>query len=127
MKAKKKKCSQKIHSYQATDENITGRGGLCLFSRYLDSCAILIYLESLFGMLRKNCKGLPIAELFKQIFCFFLDGTSRKLTYFDHLAQDAAYAGTIQTKEDAMASSYRQKIYEVFSLPYDLAVQKGIA
>ncbi len=119
MKTKKKKCSEKIHRYQATDENITGRGGLCLFSRYLDSCGILIYLEALFGKLRKNRKGLPIDELFKQIFCFFLDGTSRKLTYFDHLAQDTAYAGTIQTKEDVMASSHTVKRF-MKSFPYPM-------
>lgn len=119
MKAIKKKCSQKIHKYQATDENITGRGGLSLFSRYLDSCGILIHLEYLFGILRKSNKGLPIAELFKQVFCFFLDGTSRKLRYFDHLAQDAAYAGTIQTKEDAMASSHTVKRF-MKSFPYPM-------
>jgi len=68
-----------------TTDTITGRGGLALFSRYLETTGILDILNSKFGFVRKSSKGLPVWILFKQIFCFFLDGTSRHLTYFDQL------------------------------------------
>ena len=59
--------------------------------------------------MRRSGKGLPVTALFKQVFCFLLDGTSRHLVYFDDLKRDAGYAGTIETKPAAMASSHQVK------------------
>ena len=38
-----------------------------------------------------------------------VDGTSRHVAYFDQLAKDAGYAGSIETDEKKMASSHRIK------------------
>ncbi len=42
-------------------------------------------LEGSFGGVRRNKKGMPVWSLFKQIFCWFYDGTSRHLNSFDQL------------------------------------------
>ncbi len=59
--------------------------------------------------MRKSKKGLPVWNIFKQVFCFFLDGTSRGLVYFDQLKQDGGYAAAIENDEGAMASSHTVK------------------
>jgi hypothetical protein len=38
-----------------------------------------------------------------------VDGTSRRLSYFDQLKKDAGYAGTIETHLEHMASSHTIK------------------
>jgi len=80
--------SRRINKIGTTADTITGRGGIALFSRYLETTGILDILDSKFGFMRKSSKGLPVWSLFKQIFCFFFDGTSRHLTYFDQLKKD---------------------------------------
>ena len=50
-----------------------------------------------------------MAEAFKQLLCFFLDGTNLHLPYFDHLAADTGYAATIETYPDDMVSSHQMK------------------
>jgi hypothetical protein len=101
--------SQRINKIETTSDTISGRGGLVLFSRYLEQCGILEMLDAKFGNLRKSSKGLAIWLLFKQIFCFLFDGTSRHISYFDHLKQDAGYAATIETPPAEMASSHAMK------------------
>ena len=103
---KKARSSRRINKIGTTTDTITGRGGLALFSRYLETTGILDILNSKFGFVRKSSKGLPVWILFKQIFCFFLDGTSRHLTYFDQLKKDKGYAASIETKPSQMASSH---------------------
>ena len=63
-----------------TDDQLTGRAGLGLFPIYLRNISLFSIIERLFGKMRKNGKGLPIAELFVQILSFFMDGTSRPST-----------------------------------------------
>ncbi len=77
-----------------TKDRLTGRAGLTLFSRYLRGVGILPELGRVFGSVRKNGKGLAVAECFQQALCFFFDGTSRHLVHFDALKEDAGYAGT---------------------------------
>mgnify|MGYP006286041291 FL=1 len=113
-----KQCQARINEVESTQERISGRGGLSLFVQYLEQIGILAFLEGAFGRIRKTKKGLPVAELFKQILCFFTDGTSRRLEHFDSLAKDPGYAGTIQTKPEAMASSHTVKRFmKAFPLP----------
>jgi hypothetical protein len=92
-----------------TDELLSGRGGLILFSRYLSGIGIILHLERLFGSIRRSAKGLPVSEIFKQVLCFLVDGTSRHLVYFDHLKEDAGYAQTIETSPQDMLSSHAVK------------------
>jgi len=111
-------CKARINKLETTDERITGRGGLSLFSRYLENTGLLAFLASFFGGLRKSRKGLPVEEMFKQILCFFMDGSSRRLSHFDDLSRDTGYAGAIQSKPESMASSHAVKRFMyAFSLP----------
>jgi hypothetical protein len=103
------KNANKINKVEVTGDVITSRGGLILFVRYLNAIGILSRMESLFGVLRKSRKGQPISEIFKQLFCFFLDGTSRHLVYFDSLAKDEGYARGIETEPSDMLSSHAVK------------------
>ena len=66
---KKVRSSQRINKIGTTSDTITGRGGIALFSRYLEMTGILDILESKFGFMRKSTKGLPVWILFKQFFC----------------------------------------------------------
>lgn len=98
-----------ISKVEITEDTLTGRGGLTLFSRYIRSMGIFPQTERLFGALRKSGKGLPVSVLFHQIFCFLLDGTSRHLVYFDKLKVDEGYARGIETEPERMASSHAIK------------------
>ena len=107
-----------IHDIEVTDDVLTSRGGLSLFVRYLRGIDVYRYLEELFGNIRRSGKGLPIAEVFKQVFCFFLDGTSRHLVYFDTLKEDEGYARSIECEPDKMISSHGVKrFFGAFVVP----------
>lgn len=113
-KAKRK--SVQIDDIGITRERLTSRGGLALFAKYLCHIGLLNELEHRFGRLRKNGKGARISELFKQILCFFLDGTSRHLTWFDTLKGDEGYAVGIETTPASLASSHAVKrFFQAFS------------
>jgi hypothetical protein len=101
-----------------TSDTLTGRGGLALFSRYLHNIGISPHLVRLFGGVRKSAKGHAVVSLFHQLFCFFLDGTSRHLVHFDRLKQDEGYAAAIETRFPDMASSHAVKRFlGAFSWP----------
>lgn len=105
-----------IDDVQATHLRLTSRAGMNLFARYLHGIDIFPHIERMFGSMRKNAKGLPIAELFKQVLCFFFDGTSRHLVHFDSLAKDIGYAAVIETAQGKMASSHTVKrFFQAFS------------
>jgi hypothetical protein len=106
---KDRRTEPKIRRIEVTSDRLTGRAGLALFVAYLHQIQIFSRIERWFGALRKNRKGICIPELFKQMLCFFVDGTSRHLTYFDQLKQDAGYAGSIETRTGQMASSHQIK------------------
>lgn len=103
------KSKQRIDCIEVTQDQLTGRAGLALFVRYISSLDLLSQLERAFGTIRKNNKGLSIVEIFKQVICFFIDGTSMHLVYFDHLKKDDGYAGIIETDKKEMASSHTMK------------------
>lgn len=111
--------SARIDCIDSTDETLTGRAGMVLFSRYLQGIRGLFpRLERLFGSIRKSGKGLPVVVLFKQVFCFLLDGTSCHLTHFDALKAEAGYASAIETRPEQMASSHAVKrFFYAFSWP----------
>ena len=108
MAGRNEKCTV-IDGVEATSDTLNSRGGLTVFVRYLRNIAIYPVLERLFGSIRKNAKGQPVAEIFKQIFCFLLDGTSRHLVYFDALKKDEGYAAAIETAPAQMLSSHAVK------------------
>jgi hypothetical protein len=103
----KSKC--KINAVDVTEDTLTGRGGLALFVRYMSQINIYGLLFNRFGELRRSAKGQPIWNIFKQIFCFFYDGTSRHLVYFDQLKRDEGYAAVIENDMREMVSSHQVK------------------
>jgi len=99
----------RIDGVQITSDCMTGRGGLALFARYLQCIGLYPQLDTFFGSIRKSAKGQPVVEIFKQIFCFFVDGTSRHLTHFDVIKQDEGYARAIESDPGRMLSSHAVK------------------
>ena len=93
-----------IDDVEVTTDTLTSRGGLSLFVIYLRNSGLLPHLESEFGSIRKSRKGQKVTKIFKQLFCFFLDGSSRHLSYFDALKRDEGYAATIETEPRHMLS-----------------------
>lgn len=109
MKQNEFKSKGRINKVDLTEDTLTGRGGLALFVRYLSSIDIYSLLLGCFPNLRKSRKGQPIWNIFKQVFCFFYDGTSRHLTYFDHLKRDEGYAAVIENSLEEMVCSHQVK------------------
>jgi len=92
VKKEKHNNQEKISAVVPTDEVYTSRGGLLFFARYIQSIGMLTSIQEQFGNLRKNAKGVAIDQLALQMLCFFMDGTSRHVTRFDHLkAKDPGY------------------------------------
>ena len=101
------KCqSRRIDGVGVTSDTLTSRGGLSLFVRYLRNIGVGCHLKGLFGSIRKSAKGQPVGEIFRQLFCFFLDGASRHLVQFDRLKEDGGYAAAIETASEAMLFSH---------------------
>jgi len=99
----------RIDHIEVTDEVLTDRSGLLLFARYLSKINIYPLINKYFSNMRKSKKGIPIDELFKQLFCYFLDGTSLHLIRFDEIKADDGYAETIESKRERMLSSHSAK------------------
>ncbi len=98
-----------VSRVDVTEDTLTGRGGLTLFSRYIRHVGIAEHLERLFGPLRKSAKGQPVSVLFHQLFCLLVDGTSRHLVHFDTVKADEGYARGIETEPEHMVSSHAVK------------------
>lgn len=110
----KSKCN--IDKVGVTRDTLTGRGGMALFVRYLSRVNIYGPLLGSFGNLRRSEKGQPIWNIFKQVFCFFYDGTSRHLVYFDQLKRDGGYAAVIEnTSSEMMGSHQMKRFFKSFS------------
>ena len=116
MKQIKFKSKGKINKVEVTEDTLTGRGGLALFVRYLSKIDIYSLLLNSFFQLRKSGKGQPIWNIFKQVFCFFYDGTSRHLVSFDQLKRDEGYAAVIENTSEEMVCSHQVKrFFKAFS------------
>ena len=102
MKQLKFKSKCKISKVDVTGDTLTGRGGVVLFVRYLSQVNIYALLVDAFSRVRRSEKGQPVWNIFKQIFCFFYDGTSRHLVYFDQLKRDEGYAAVIENTSGEM-------------------------
>ncbi len=91
-----------VDEVEVTLDTLTGRGGLGLFVRYLRGIGVYAQLETFFGSMRRSRKGQAIAEVFKQLFCFFVDGTRRRPVYFDFIREDEGCARATETNPEAM-------------------------
>lgn len=118
--------STNITKIGITNDKISGRGGLPLFLRYIEtiglykliSCSIL-YLLSIGG------KGLGLQQFLKQMFAFFMDGTDMSISGFDNKKKDEGYAALLENKTDEMASSHQIKRFFIkFSIVSDFFFNK---
>jgi hypothetical protein len=124
-KSKGKEKTNTITDIGITTDTLTSRGGLTLFVRYLSGINVYSEILTRFGRLRKNGKGVQVLEIVKQIFCFFVDGTSRHLTYFDELKKDEGYAKGIECDPRDMASSHSiKRFFKGFTWPMMWAFRK---
>ena len=103
------KKKQKIDAIEPSDEGLTSRAGLALFAQYLQGIGLLPILERMFGSMRKNKKGIAVSDFFLQILCFFMDGSSPRLSWFDHLKRDKSYAALLSCREEDLGSSHAVK------------------
>ena len=101
--------SHRIDRIEITNDTLTSRAGLTPFVRYLDSINIYPKLEELFKSIRKNKKSNKISDIFKQLFCFLADGTSRHISRFDELKKNEGYAAGIECSMNDMLSSHSVK------------------
>jgi len=121
MKTKRRNCKGKstiIDEISITSDTLTSRGGLVLFARYLRNSGVLPQIDKLFGGIRKSGKGQSVVEIFKQILCNFVDGTSRHLVYYDRLKEDEGYAQAIESSPQKLLSSHGVKrFFKAFFWP----------
>ena len=123
--ANNRKSKAIIADVDITEDVLTSRGGLTLFVRYLRNIELLPYMETMFGKIRKSHKGREISEIFKQLFCFFIDGTSRHLVYFDVIKEDEGYRSSIESDADDMLSSHAVKrFFMAMLLPWGFMFRK---
>jgi len=99
----------KLSCLGTTRDKLTGRAGLSFFLHYLDNIGINPLISKFFGSLRKSSKGIKIEFLFKQVMSFFIDGSSRHLTYFDTLKEDEGYAASLESNTGQLCSSHSIK------------------
>ncbi|MFV1963134.1 MAG: IS1380 family transposase [Acidimicrobiia bacterium] len=99
----------RIAAVEVTDDTLTGRAGLALFARYLDGIGLFWFVARWLGPLRKNAKGQSAVECLRQVLVFLVDGTSRRLAYFDALKADDGYAATIEREPEDLLSSHSVK------------------
>jgi hypothetical protein len=112
-----------IDAVEPTNESLSSRSGLTIFVCYLKGIQIGVMLERLFGSLCKTRKGQPVREIFKQRFCFLVDGTSPRLVYFDQSREDAA----IENKPDGCSPRTRSNAFSARSGAEDLSVSPYFA
>lgn len=98
-----------INGIEITEDCLSNRAGLSVFSRYLRTTGITKILAKTFIFLRKSKKRVELPILFHQILCYFVDGTSFRLNRFDQLKQDFGYSSSIETSHKELVSSHTVK------------------
>lgn len=99
----------KIHKLEVTGDTLTGRGGLAFFVKYVETIGIVGLLLSKFASIKKSAKGVTAQNLFLQALYFFMDGTSRHLSYFDELQREEGYGAVVEMPRKQVASSHAMK------------------
>ncbi|MBI5250129.1 MAG: hypothetical protein HY912_11605, partial [Desulfomonile tiedjei] len=108
---KGKRIERKIDAVAVTGDTLTSRGGLSVFVRYMESIGVLCVLKQFFGRIRKSSNGQDIGEIFKQLFCYFVDGTSFHLTRFDTLKKNGGCGAGIECDPDSLLPSHSVKLF----------------
>ena len=98
-----------ISHIEITTDCLADRGGLAPLMRYTQKTGIIDALADRLAGFRQRRNGLPVRDLISQIFAFLYDGTSRHLSYFDHLKQDQGYLALLECSPKEAASSHQIK------------------
>ena len=109
MAEKKTRERRKIARLETTNDNLTSRGGLAFFVKYVEAVGVMRLLLAKFEGVRKNAKGVTVANMFLQVLYFFFDGTSRHVSYFDELKKDSGYTAVVEMPDKQVASSHAVK------------------
>jgi len=115
----------RITHIDTTNDNLTGRAGLTLVSRYVRAAGIPTLLSNKFSFIRKSSKGTKLVMIFHQLICFFINGENFHLSFFDQLKEDSGYSGVIEIPRKEMLSSHSVKrFFKSFTIPYALQFRK---
>lgn len=102
--------STNIAKIGITNDKISGRGGLPLYLRYLESVDLYKLISStILSLLVFGGKGLGLNQFLKQMFAYFMDGTDMAICGFDIKKEDTGYAAILGNEPDQMASSHQIK------------------
>lgn len=99
------KTTNKIDTVETTDLNLSGRSGLALFDKYLLNSGMIKLLASDLSFLSQSKKGLSVENFIKQMGAYFIDGTNHRISQFDKLKADDAYAKLLGLKPEELGSS----------------------
>jgi Transposase DDE domain group 1 len=100
---------RKIARLETTNDKLTSRGGLAFFVKYVEAVGVMRLLLTKFEGIRKNAKGVTVANMFLQVLYFFFDGTSRHVSYFDELKKDSGYTAVVEMPDKQVTSSHAVK------------------
>lgn len=115
----------KINQIGITNDTLTSRAGLLFLSRYVLGTKISELLAKKFSFLRKSSKGIPLASVFHQLLCFFLNGESFHLSHFDQLKNDSGYTGILESNCKQLLSSHSAKrFFTSFQISSALQLRK---
>ena len=106
---KVKKEQTKIHKIDITKDNLTGRGGMAFFVKYIQRIKVIDNITQAFQGLRKSKKGLSLPKIISQFLYNVVDGTKHTMTRFDEQQKDRGYLGTIETAQKDAISSHAMK------------------
>ncbi len=115
-KQRRTKSNLTLNAVQPTDELISSRAGLSLIMKFCINTGIFDVLQKTFSHIKKNKKGFSLYQMFLQVFAFMLDGTSKHVSYFDHLKTDPSHSVIIGTKQEELVSSQQvRRFFYAFS------------
>ena len=115
----------KINGIGITNDTLASRAGLLFLSRYVQGTKISEVLAKKFSFLRKSAKGLPLASVFHQMLCFFLNGECFHLSHFDQLKTDSGYSGLLEMNGKQLLSSHSVKrFFTSFQISHALQLRK---
>lgn len=110
MSKKEKKSESKISKIGITTNQISGRGGLSFFLRYVERIGFYKLSDNILGSkLTIGSKGLSLYQFIKQLLAYFIDGTYMSIDNFNSLKKDKAYSSVIENQVSQMASSHQIK------------------
>ena len=98
----------KINKLVASDDKISGRGGLTLVLRYIEQTGFLKMVLDLFSWTTPH-KGLDLPAFLKQMLAYFINGEGMSLSDFDRKKQDKGYAAVLESTCEELATSHQIK------------------